>query len=464
MALGPVAKLFLILLFFLVSYGGFQLTEQLHFLGYVSLFLALGVIFEGFGLQLVWKILIALALGLGISLLPIFNPGDLVAMKPVGSKIFMNLLTMALVPLVFSSILTGVTSLADINKLNRIGAKTLFYYICTTAIAIIIGLLVANLFQPGKSLPIEVRQKMEADYKDTATSKIAKAESNKKSLFETVQGIVPKNIVHTISGPKPEMLALIFFAVISGLALLQIEAKKAAPVIAFFEGITEMTIKIIIMAMRIAPYGVFALIAATVAQTQSLDLLMALLPFSAAVLLGLAIHAFGTNTLSFIFLSKRPVAKTFNQMWDVAVTAFSTASSGATLPVTMTTAEKKMGIKKEVSGFVLPLGATVNMDGTALFQGVSAIFLANIYGIDLDLTGQLTVIGMAVMASIGTAAVPGVGVVVLTMILVSVGIPPEGILFILPVNNILDMFRTSVNVMGDLTCACFVNHGEEISS
>lgn len=387
------------------------------------------------------------------------EPQYLIEIKPVGSKIFLNLLTVSLVPMVYSSILTGVVSLGDLQRLNRIGARTIIYYLITTAIAISIGLLLANIFQPGQGLDASVREAF-SGFQSLASEQVATATQNQQSFFQTLQGLIPNNILSSVSGPKPQMLALIFFAILSGLALLQIEESKAKPVTDFFSGITEMTIRLVIMAMRVAPYGVFAIIASTIAQNSSVDLLLKLIPFSLIVLAGLALHGFGTNYISLKFLSGKPYKSTIVKMKEVVVTAFSTSSSGATMPLTLTTTKNELGVSKEVAGFVIPLGATINMDGTALFQGVSALFLANIYGIDLDFTAQLTVIGMAVMASIGTAAVPGVGIVILTMILVSVGIPPEGILFILPVNNILDMFRTAVNVMGDMCCAVYIDTKE----
>ena len=456
--LNPILKIAIAVALFVFSIIVFP--HQSHS-GYISLFLSLFVIFEGFELELFYKILIALIVGVFVGFTDLYNPADIVAMRPVGSDVFMNLLTMALVPLVFASILTGVTSLSDINKLNRIGTRTILYYITTTAVAITIGLGLANVMQPGQGLDPSIRAQFENSLKGDAEGKVKQAESNKQTLFQTLTKIVPKNIVSTVSGPKPDMLALIFFAILSGLALLRVPADKAKPVIDFFNGITEMTIQLVIMAMRIAPYGVFAIIASTIARTQSTELILALIPFSICVLLGLILHAFGTNSFSLFFLSGRNPLEAFAKMKEVAITAFSTSSSGATMPFTLKTAEKDLGVSKDVASFVVPLGATINMDGTALFQGVSALFLANIYGIDLTIGAQLTVIGMAVMASIGTAAVPGVGIVILTMILVSVGIPPEGILFILPVNNILDMCRTVVNVMGDMTCSVYIDSREK---
>lgn len=457
-ALNPALKIAIAVALFIFS--SLVFPYQSH-AGFITLFLSLFVIFEGFDLELFYKILIALIVGLFVGFSSVFDPAMIAEIRPVGSNIFMNFLTMALVPLVFASILTGVTSLADINKLNRIGLKTIGYYIGTTAVAIAIGLSIANVMQPGQGLSEDIKAEFKQNYSTEATGKIKSAEDNKATLFQTVQKIVPKNIISTVSGPKPDMLALIFFAVVSGLALLKLPKDKAEPVIKFFEGITDMTIQIVIMAMRLAPYGVFAIIASTLAQTQSTELLMALIPFSICVVVGLLVHVIGTNSLVLYFLAKRNPIDNFKKMKAVAITAFSTSSSGATMPFTMKTAEQDLGVKKDVSSFVIPLGATINMDGTALFQGVSALFLANIYGIDLTIGGQLTVIVMAVMASIGTAAVPGVGIVILTMILVSVNIPPEGILFILPVNNLLDMCRTVVNVVGDMVCSIYINHGEE---
>tara|TARA_R110001592_G_scaffold198560_1_gene446859 strand:+ start:10827 stop:12221 length:1395 start_codon:yes stop_codon:yes gene_type:complete len=435
----------------------FGMKSDYQIIGYLSLFLSLYILNEGFGFHLFTKILTALVLGILVAWSGLFNSTDLQVIRPVGSTIFMNCLTMALIPLVFSSIVTGVTNLGDINKLQQIGTRTIIYYITTTVIAISIGLFLANMFQPGKNLEPEIKAQFEQTFQSSAKSKVLVAQDNKQTMFEGLQAIFPANILQSISEPKPNMLQLIFFAVICGIALLQMDKKMSAPVISFFSGITEMTVKIVIMVMRLAPYGVFALITSTVAATEGAGLLLTLVPFSIIVVAALLIHAIGTNSLSLIFLSKKNPLWFFSKVKDVAITAFSTSSSGATMPLTLEVVENDLKVKNEVAGFVIPLGATINMDGTALFQGVSAIFLANIYGIDLTLLDQLTVIGLAVMASIGTAAVPGVGIVILTMILVSIGVPAEGILFILPVNNLLDMCRTTTNVMGDMTCAVYID-------
>lgn len=456
----PILKLVTILVLFGLSWWGIN-SDNFGFVGYLSLFGALFIIFETYKLQLFWKILIALALGLILALSAIkggfFEPADLTVLKPVGSKIFMNCLTMALVPLVFCSILTGVTSLGDIKRLNVIGLRTIIYYVVTTGIAITIGLGLANAVQPGRNLSPEIRTKFEQNFKSSAESDVKTAEANKQTLFEGLVSIFPQNIFSSISAPKPDMLGLIFFAIICGMALLQIEDRYSDPVIRVCTGVTEMTVRIVVMVMRLAPYGVFALIVSTISQTQSTEFITALIPFSLLVIFALGIHLFGMNSLSLKFLSKQSPLAFFKKVRTVAMTAFSTSSSGATMPFTLEVTEKELGVRNEIAGFVVPLGATINMDGTALFQGVSTIFLANIYGIELSLIDQLVVIGMTVMASIGTAAVPGVGIVILTMVLVSVKIPPEGILFILPVNNLLDMFRTVVNVTGDMACSVYID-------
>ena len=444
-----------IITLFICSVFGMQTDYQI--VGYISLFLALYILNEGFGFHLFTKILMALVLGVLVASSGLFNSADLEVIRPVGSTIFMNCLTMALVPLVFSSIVTGVTNLGDISRLQQIGMRTIFYYITTTIIAISIGLTLANIFQPGKNLAPEVKVQFEQTFQTTAQSKVIAAEKNKQTLFEGLQAIFPSNIVQSISEPKPNMLQLIFFAIICGVALLQMDKKISAPVISLFSGITEMTVKIVLIVMRLAPYGVFALITSTVAATDGAGLLLTLIPFSIIVLVALLIHGVGTNSLSLMLLSKKSPLWFFSKVKEVAITAFSTSSSGATMPLTLKVVENDLQVKNEVAGFVVPLGATINMDGTALFQGVAAIFLANIYGIELTLLDQLSVIGLAVMASIGTAAVPGVGIVILTMILVSIGVPAEGILFILPVNNLLDMCRTTTNVMGDMTCAVYID-------
>lgn len=456
-------KIFVICISLLSFHLG--LYHNMSTVGYVALFIGLFVLFEGFSEKLIVKILLALGMGLLLAISSfqwsLFRPQDIVAIKPVGSVIFINCLTMALVPLVFASILTGVTSLGNLQRLNRIGLKTVIYYLSTTTIAIVIGLSLGNLIKPGTNLDPSIKKSFVSEYRSQATDKVQLAQKNRKTFFQTVQSIFPRNILESVSLKKPHMLQLIFFAIICGIALLTIDPDRARPVIAFFEGITDMTIQIVSMVMRLAPYGVFALIASTIAQTKSIDLLLVLIPFSICVLAGLFIHMFGTNSLVLKIFCQRQPGEFFKTVKEVMATAFSTSSSGATMPFTLKTTKDDLKVSPDVASFVIPLGATVNMDGSALFLGVSTLFLANVYSIPLTFVDQITVVAMATLASIGTAAVPGVSIVILTMILVSVGIPAEGILFLLPVNNLLDMFRTVVNVVGDMVCSLFVDATEQ---
>lgn len=457
-----ITKFFLIFLF-LISFVLLHPLSQAASL--TALFLSLFILFEGFGFKLITKIFLAIGFALGVSLFSLktdyFPVEDLIQIKPVGSVIFMNCLTMALVPLVFSSILVGVTNLKDMAKLKRIGIKTFIYYMVTTAIAISIGLSLANMMKPGSDISPEIKERFTQSYASVAKQKVSDAEQTNQTAFDTFLSIFPQNIMESVSFKKPQMLQLIFFAIICGIALLQIESQWSNPVIRFFEGVMEMTIRIVSMIMRIAPYGVFSLITATVAQTKSIELLTTLIPFSFCVILGLLIHGLGVNYLLLKYLARVNPLHFFQSMKEVALTAFSTSSSGATIPVTLTETKTKMDVDNEIASFVIPLGATVNMDGTALFLGTSVIFLSFIYNIPLGMTDQLIVVIMAVLASIGTAAVPGVSIVLMTMILVTVNIPAEAILFILPVNNLLDMCRTTVNVIGDAACSVYVDRSEK---
>lgn len=443
---------------FLLILLSLTLFPTITFLAYFVLLAGFLILFETLGLSLFNKILIALTLGILLSATHLISGEHFQAIKPIGSKIFLNLLTISLVPLVFSSILIGVTHLADMSRLRRIGSRAIVYFLSTTIVAVTIGLSMANIFRPGAGITADVRHLFETQL---ANKTEILTPDKKVSFFEVIQNIVPQNILSVISQSRPDMLAIIVFAVLCGLALLRMEEDRARPVILFFDGISEMTIQIVNMVMRLAPYGVFAIIGATLSQSQGFEILMALLPFSLVVIASLFMHALLVNSISLRYLSQRPIKETVMTMKEVLLTAFSTASSGATMPFTLKVVEKDLKVRKEVSSFVISLGATINMDGTSLFQGVSAIFLANIYGVDLSFMDQITVVVMAVLASIGTAAVPGVGIVMLMMILTSVGIPSEGILFILPVNHILDMFRTVVNVFGDMCCALYIEKVEE---
>lgn len=380
--------------------------------------------------------------------------------------IFINLLKLIAVPLVLGSLITGVASLADVRKLGRIGGKTLAIYIGTTAAAIAIGLILANLFQPGKAVPPEVRDGLMATYQDNVSARMEAAKSvEQRGPLQLLVDMVPDNIFSAGSDNR-NMLQIVFFAIFFGIGLLQVPEKRAKPLLDFFHGLTDVTIRLVDLIMLMAPLGVFALIADTINKVSDGDLaklaslLGALGVYCLTVVLGLMLHTLGVYPLLLRFFSKMNVFRFFKGISKAQLVAFSTSSSGATLPVSIECCEENLGVSEEVTSFVLPLGATINMDGTALYQGVATVFIAQAVGIDLTLADQLNVLLLAVMASIGTAAVPGAGVIMLIIILESVHIPSAGIALILGVDRILDMLRTVTNVTGDCMTAVSIAASE----
>ena len=414
-------------------------------------------------MQLYTKILIGLVAGAVVGV--ITNLADiawlraaLTALEPVGSG-FIRLITMIVVPLVFASLLVGTASLGDIRKLGRIGGRTILYYMLTTTIAVTIGLALGNLFSPGSSVDPATRDKLAARFEGEAQGKMEIA-AESPSVTEVLLGIIPRNPVQAAA--NFDLLPLIFFAIIFGAAVSMVPDEQRQAVLLFFEGVNSASMLIITWVMKLAPYAVFALIAAVVAQF-GLDLLRSLLLYSLVVVLGLLLHMFGTLALMVRFAAKMSPLLFFKRIIAVPIFAFSTSSSSATLPVTMGTAESKLGVPKQISSFVLPLGATINMDGTALYQALAVLFITQIYGIPLDLGAQLTVVLTATLASIGTAGVPSAGIIMLIVVLQSVGLGDKveaGIALILGVDRILDMLRTSVNVTGDLSCAAYITRSE----
>lgn len=409
-------------------------------------------------LELYTKILIGLILGIIVGI--IANKFGIASffsiyIKPFGSA-FIRLISMIVVPLVFASLFIGTASLNDIRKLGRIGGKTIAFYLCTTAIAIIIGLAMANVFKPGTGLTKETQEQLLANYADEAASKIDTA-LKKPGIGETLINIIPKNPVEALSGG--EMLQIIFFALMLGIAITLIPQGRAKPVIKFFDGINEAMIKMVHIIMEFAPYGVFALIASIIGEF-GLGILGPLFKYSIIVIVGLFIHVIITYSAALKLFTKVTIKKFFRGVRPAQLIAFSSSSSSATLPVTMECVEENIGVSKEISSFVLPLGATINMDGTALYQGVAAVFIAQVFGMDLNMGQQLTIVLMATLASIGAAGVPGIGMITLTMVLKQIGVPLEGIALILGVDRILDMCRTIVNITGDATCATVVGSTE----
>lgn len=419
-------------------------------------------------LELHWKIIIGLVLGLLFGMLAATQGwGVFVSnwISPFG-KIFINLLKLIAVPLVLSSLITGVASLSDLKKLSRIGGRTISIYIATTAVAVTIGLLSVNMLQPGSTVPEDMKSKLQDTYQSSVSGRVEAAEEVKdRSALQPIVDMVPSNFFSSASNNR-NMLQVVFVAIIIGIALIQINKNKAKPVLDFFEGINELVIKLVDNIMLMAPYGVFALIADTITSIAGnninnvLELLGALGFYMFAVIIGLVLQTLITYTIVLKLFSKMPLKKFYQGLAPAQLLAFSTSSSGATLPVTMERCEEKLGVSEEVSSFVLPLGATINMDGTALYQAVAAVFIAQTLGMDLTLGAQLTIVLTAVLASIGTAAVPGAGVIMLVIILEAISVPSAGIALILGVDRILDMLRTVTNVTGDASVAVAVASSE----
>jgi Na+/H+-dicarboxylate symporter len=419
-------------------------------------------------LELHWKIIIGLVLGLIFGVLAAANGwGGFTTnwIAPFG-KIFINLLKLIAVPLVLSSLITGVASLSDLKKLSRIGGKTITIYIVTTAISVTIGLVSVNLLKPGDTVPEDMKVKLQETYKSEASGKLEAADQIKERRpLQPIVDMVPSNFFSSASNNR-NMLQVVFVAIIIGIALIQIPKNKARPVLDFMEGINDLVIKLVDNIMLMAPIGVFALIADTITSIAGdnlnnvLELLSALGFYMLAVIIGLIIQMLFTYTAVLKIFSNMSLKKFYQGIAPAQLLAFSTSSSAATLPVTMERCEDELGVSEEGSSFVLPLGATINMDGTALYQAVAAVFIAQTLGMDLTLGAQLTIVLTAVLASIGTAAVPGAGIIMLIIILEAIGVPSAGIALILGVDRILDMMRTVTNVTGNASVAVAVASSE----
>lgn len=389
-------------------------------------------------MQLTTKIFIGLALGIVLGI--ILQPNPEIAdnyIKPFGT-LFLNLIKLVIVPLVFSSLVVGACSMDDVRKLGRIGGKTVAYYLFTTAFAITIGLVLANITNVGGGYIIP------AD----ATYEIAAA----PNVIETLLNIIPANPLKALVDGN--MLQIIAFALIIGAGIIGI-GEKGKNLQSFFDSFAEVMYKIIAVIMKFAPIGVFALITPVVA-VNGPSVLLPLLKLIIVVYAGCALHAILTYSLTVWGLAKVSPLQFFKGIAPAMVFSYTTASSSATLPISMKRCEENLGVSKSICSFTLPLGATINMDGTAIYQGVCAFFIAQIYGIPLPMTAQLTIILTATLASIGTAGVPGAGMIMLGMVLHTVGLPIEGIAIIAGVDRILDMMRTMINVTGDAACSVVV--------
>lgn len=379
-----------------------------------------------------------------------------VLIKPVGT-IFIRLLMFVAIPLVLASLIVGASSLGDIRKVGKIGSKTVAFYALTIVSAISLGLLLVNTMQPGTRLSADAREKLMVNFEHNIADKIQQETSI--DLIDMLIRIVPTNPIEALA--RADMLAVIFFALMIGIALTMVAREKAAPVISFFEGLSETMIRMVEMILIIAPYGVFALIAAVVGEF-GFDILQTLGWYVVTLLIAYALHQFITLGVLVRVLGGMKPGTFFRGIKEVMLIAFSSSSSAATLPVNMDCCEKNLGVPKQITSFVLPLGATINMDGTSMYQAVATVFIAQVYGIDLGLGAQLTIILTAVLASIGTAPVPGVGIVMLIIVLRSVHVPEEGIALILGVDRFLDMCRTVLNVTGDAVVAVIMAKQEGV--
>ena len=405
-----------------------------------------------------WKILIGMALGVVFGLILSFVDGggafvgDYI--KPFGT-IFINLLKLIAIPLILASLIKGVSDLQDISKLSQMGGRTILTYVTTTLIAVTIGLILVNTIQPGKSISVDTRQELiEAYASDADQKREAAAKQQEAGPLQALVDIVPSNIFAAATNNR-NMLQIIFFALFFGIGMILLPQETAKPVKNFFDSFNAIILKLIDMIMMAAPYGVFALLAALVVEAPSLELFQALALYAITLLLGLAMMIVVYSIIVKIFTGRSP-SSFFKGIAPAQLLAFSTSSSAATLPVTMECVEENLGVDKEVTSFVLPIGATINMDGTSVYQGVAAVFIAQAFGLDLGLSAQLGIIFTATLASIGTAAVPSAGIVMLVIVLAQAGIPEAGLALIFAIDRPLDMCRTIVNVTGDAAVSMLV--------
>ncbi|MBK8506254.1 MAG: dicarboxylate/amino acid:cation symporter [Saprospiraceae bacterium] len=409
-------------------------------------------------LPLHWKILIGMVLGILVGIIASMMGANQIIVnwvKPFGT-IFINLLKLIAIPLIIASLIKGVSDLKDISKLSRMGGRTVVIYLFTTMFAVSLGLILVNIIKPGSSINEQTRQGLLEGYATEASGKIALAEAQKSSgPLQALVDLVPDNIFKAM-GDNGNMLQVIFFVILFGIGLILIEPAKAKPITDFIDGLNEVVLKMIDMIMLVAPYGVFALLAALIVESPSWDLFKALLWYSVTVLIGLFILILFVYPMLAKAIGGFSYKQFFAGISPAQLVAFSTSSSAATLPVTMERVHEHMGVDEEVSSFVLPIGATVNMDGTSLYQGVAAIFIAQTFGLELTVGAQLGIVLTATLASIGSAAVPSAGMIMLVIVLGAAGIPEAGLALIFAVDRPLDMVRTIANVTSDATVSIIV--------
>lgn len=406
-----------------------------------------------------WQILLGMALGILLGFMAIQMPGGkefvIDWIKPFGT-IFINALKLLAIPLIIASLIVGISRLNNIAQLSKLGGRTIGIYLVTTVIAVTLGLLLVNTIKPGHFIQEETQQDLLDSYAGDASLKMEQAlEQKEKGPLSALIDLVPENIVQAATD-NGNMLQVIFVVILFGIGMILIKEEEAAPVKAFFRGFNEIIMKLVDIVMLMAPYGVLALMATLVAESPSADIFIALGAYSLTVVIGL-----GLMTLIFyplvvrLFTGYSPT-EFLKKISPAQLLAFSTSSSAATLPVTMERVEEHLGVEEEVTSFVCPIGATINMDGTSLYQAIAAVFIAQVFAQDLSLSNQLTIVVTATMASIGSAAVPGAGILMLIIVLESIGVNPAGIGLIFAVDRPLDMLRTVTNVTGDAAVAMLV--------
>ena len=381
--------------------------------------------------------------------------------QPIGT-LFLRLLIMMVIPLVFSALVVGVAAVGDVRKIGRVGLKTLGYTVGISAISVVIGLTLVNTIRPGERISPETAAALAEEYQQDAAARVETAlveGPDASPLVQLVETLVPSNPFAAAALATPNLLHLMFFALILGVAATLVRPETVAPFLGALEGLYEISSKAIDFIMRLAPYAVAALLFSSTAGF-GLDLLLTLVWFVATVLIGLAIHMFGVYSLSVAFLSRISPLDFFRRVKTVMLTAFSTSSSTATLPTSIEVSEQNLGVPREINSFVLTVGATANQNGTALYEGVTVLFLAQLAGVDLSLAQQLMVAYMAIIGGIGTAGVPSGSIPFIIVVLATVGVNPALIGIILGIDRILDMCRTTLNVTGDITAATYVARSE----
>lgn len=411
-----------------------------------------------------WQILIGILMGIGVGLIAITAGFSAIAVDwiaPFGT-IFIRLLKLIAVPLVLISLINGVTNMKDVSRLSKVGSKTIGLYILSTVIAITVGLTVVNIIEPGASFSEEKQQEFQERYSEkSAQQQLEAGKVQERGPLDFLVNFVPENIFAAASD-NSEMLKIIFFALIFGIAMVMLPDDSTTTIKNFISGLNDVVLKIVEIVMRFAPFGVFGLfVKQIVVNSDTLaSLFQALSVYALTVVLGLLIMVFVVYPLVLGIFTKLKYGQFFNGIGPAQLTAISTSSSAATLPITMDRCEKSLGVSENISSFVLPLGATINMDGTSLYQSVAAVFIAQAFGFDLSFYQQITIVLTATLASIGSAAVPGAGIIMLVIVLESIGLDPSGIGLVLAVDRPLDMLRTSVNITGDSTIASLIAGSE----